>query len=154
MKKKFLLVALLLACVSCAFSLAACGEDKPTPPAHSHEWSITYELNDTHHWHNCTADNCPITDNSQKDGYAAHDFTNGNCVCGKEKPEEQPPVVDNIKMSNFLTENAAIADIFIGDLVRPEAISAIDDDIKSEKCTLVANEDQEYLEQVNFVYTL
>ncbi len=70
--------------------------------------------------------------------------------------DPNPPivVVDNIKMSNFLTENAAIADIFIGDLVRPEAISAIDDDIKSEKCTLVASEDQEYLQQVNFVYTL
>lgn len=70
--------------------------------------------------------------------------------------DPNPPivVVDNIKMSNFLTENAAIADIFIGDLVRPEAISAINDDIKSEKCTLVASEDQEYLQQVNFVYTL
>lgn len=70
--------------------------------------------------------------------------------------DPNPPIIveDNIKMSNFLTENAAIADIFIGDLVRPEAISAIDDDIKSEKCTLVASEDQEYLQQVNFVYTL
>ncbi len=70
--------------------------------------------------------------------------------------DPNPPIIveDNIKMSNFLTENAAIADIFIGNLVRPEAISAIDDDIKSEKCTLVASEDQEYLQQVNFVYTL
>lgn len=70
--------------------------------------------------------------------------------------DPNPPfvVVDNIKMANFLTENKAIADIFIGELVRPEAISAIDDDIKSEKCTLVASEDQEYLQQVNFVYTL
>ncbi|MCI8556005.1 MAG: hypothetical protein HFI85_05535 [Clostridia bacterium] len=70
--------------------------------------------------------------------------------------DPNPPIIveDNIKMSNFLTENAAIADIFIGNLVRPEAISAIDDDIKSEKCTLVASEDQECLQQVNFVYTL
>jgi len=70
--------------------------------------------------------------------------------------DPNPPIIveDNIKMSNFLTENAAIADIFIGNLVRPEAISAIDDDIKSEKCTLVASENQECLQQVNFVYTL
>ena len=56
------------------------------PSAHSHVWSTDWANNDTHHWHNCTADGCNVTDNAQKDGYAAHDFTNGNCVCGKEKP--------------------------------------------------------------------
>ena len=34
-------------------------------------------------YYNCTAVDCPVTDDSLKDGYAAHDFSNGNCVCGK-----------------------------------------------------------------------
>lgn len=59
------------------------------PPAHSHVWSQGWESNDTHHWHNCTADGCTITANSQKDSYGEHDFSNGNCICGKEKPAVQ-----------------------------------------------------------------
>ena len=27
-----------------------------------------------YHWHECTADGCPVTDNSQKEGYAAHTY--------------------------------------------------------------------------------
>ena len=77
--KKFLVILFsLLSVVACAFGLAACGGE-----THAHEWSQAWERDDTHHWHNCTAVDCPITDNSSKDGYAAHDFSNGNCVCGK-----------------------------------------------------------------------
>lgn len=77
--KKFLVILFsLLSVVACAFGLAACGGE-----THAHEWSQSWERDDTHHWHNCTTVDCPITDNSSKDGYAAHDFSNGNCVCGK-----------------------------------------------------------------------
>ncbi len=77
--KKFLVILFsLLSVVACAFGLAACGGE-----THAHEWSQSWERDDTHHWHNCMAVDCPITDNSLKDGYAAHDFSNGNCVCGK-----------------------------------------------------------------------
>ena len=77
--KKFLVILFsLLSVAACAFGLAACGGE-----THAHEWSQAWERDDTHHWHNCTAVDCPITDNSSKDGYAAHDFSNGNCVCGK-----------------------------------------------------------------------
>ena len=41
-------------------------------PAHTHSWETTWVSNSTHHWHNCTATGCDITDNSQKNGYAAH----------------------------------------------------------------------------------
>ena len=76
--KKFLVILFsLLSVVSCAFGLAACGE------THTHEWSQFWEIGETHHWHNCTTIDCPVTDNSLKDGYAPHDFSNGNCVCGK-----------------------------------------------------------------------
>ncbi|MDE7395128.1 MAG: leucine-rich repeat domain-containing protein [Clostridiales bacterium] len=81
MKKKFLHTILSLVCVlACAFGLVACGGNKP----HAHEWAQSWEEDDTHHWHNCAASDCDITDNSQKEGYAEHDFSNGDCVCGRK----------------------------------------------------------------------
>ena len=41
-------------------------------PAPGHNWDTAYESNETHHWHNCTNANCPITEDDQKDGYAVH----------------------------------------------------------------------------------
>ena len=40
--------------------------------AHEHNWSADWSSDGTAHWHNCTAENCPITNNSEKDGYADH----------------------------------------------------------------------------------
>ena len=48
-------------------------------PAHSHTWAGAWTTNDTHHWHECTAAGCPVTDDAQKDGYAAH--TGGTATC-------------------------------------------------------------------------
>ena len=85
MKKKLLVTILSATCaLACAFGLTACGENTGTGASHAHVWSQSWESDDAHHWHNCTADGCTVTDNAQKDGYAAHDFTDGNCVCGKE----------------------------------------------------------------------
>lgn len=39
-----------------------------------HSWSPTWNSDDTHHWHECTAAYCPVTDNSQKDGYEEHTY--------------------------------------------------------------------------------
>ena len=50
--------------------------------AHQHNWSAEWSVNETHHWHECSATGCTATDNSGKDGYAVHDFTAGACVCG------------------------------------------------------------------------
>ena len=44
----------------------------PNDPAPGHNWDTAYESNETHHWHNCTNANCPITENNQKNGYAIH----------------------------------------------------------------------------------
>ena len=44
----------------------------PNDPAPGHNWDTAYDSNETHHWHNCTNANCPITENNQKDGYAVH----------------------------------------------------------------------------------
>lgn len=59
-----------------------CGAKKPST-GHKHSWNTTaWAQSATHHWHNCTATGCDITDNTQKNGYAEHDFTYGYCVCG------------------------------------------------------------------------
>ena len=87
MKRKMLLVALALVCaLTCAFGLVACdngnndngGDNKPS---HTHTYSTTWTRNETHHWHNCTITGC-----EEKEGYAEHDFTNGDCVCGQTHP--------------------------------------------------------------------
>ena len=40
--------------------------------SHEHNWSSDWLNNETHHWHNCMADNCDIITDSEKDGYAVH----------------------------------------------------------------------------------
>ena len=39
---------------------------------HEHSWSDEWQKDENHHWHECTVSGCPVTDNSQKDGYAEH----------------------------------------------------------------------------------
>lgn len=48
------------------------GTDDIVDPAPGHNWDTAYDSNETHHWHNCTNANCPITEDDQKDGYAVH----------------------------------------------------------------------------------
>ena len=60
---------------------------------HVHQWATEWTSDDTHHWHECTAEGCTLTAgtaNSGKDGYAEHDWTAANCttaktcsICGK-----------------------------------------------------------------------
>ena len=45
-----------------------------TVTVHKHSWSGDWSSNGGYHWHECTADSCPITDESLKDGYAAHAY--------------------------------------------------------------------------------
>ncbi len=42
------------------------------PSTHMHSWATAWTSNDTHHWHECTADGCGVTANADKNGYAAH----------------------------------------------------------------------------------
>ena len=59
--------------------------------AHEHNWSADWSSDGTAHWHECEAENCPITDNDKKDGYAVHSVgTAATCaaaavceVCGQ-----------------------------------------------------------------------
>lgn len=55
--------------------------------AHTHAWSTAWTNNDTHHWHECTADGCDVTDDSSKDGYVEHSYSDDSdatCDCGTE----------------------------------------------------------------------
>lgn len=61
---------------------SACHYKKGTmenpPESHTHVWAATLSYDETHHWYACTVADC-----AEKDGYAEHDFANGDCVCGK-----------------------------------------------------------------------
>ena len=44
-------------------------------PSHTHSWATAWSNDETYHWHNCTAEGCDVTENSGKDGYGTHDYT-------------------------------------------------------------------------------
>lgn len=53
---------------------------------HVHQWSTNWTSDGTHHWHECTAEGCTLTAgtaNSEKGGYAEHDWTAANCTTAK-----------------------------------------------------------------------
>lgn len=56
-------------------------------PGHTHAWSPDWETGETHHWHNCTASGCTITEDSGKDGYGPH--TAGDWVVDRPATSSQ-----------------------------------------------------------------
>ena len=46
--------------------------DSGETTGHVHAWSASWATNETAHWHVCTALNCYVRDNTQKDGYGVH----------------------------------------------------------------------------------
>ena len=58
-----------------------------TLPATGHNWDTGWQSDDVGHWHECLNAHCPVTDNAQKDGYAAHEPQGGgdctqSVICG------------------------------------------------------------------------
>ena len=53
-------------------------------PSHKHSWSVDWDYDGSCHWHECDAEDCPVTDDRDKDGYGEHDYDNrGVCIdCG------------------------------------------------------------------------
>ena len=51
---------------------------------HEHSWSVDWNYNGGYHWHECDAEDCSVSDNSEKDGYAEHELDDhGICTeCG------------------------------------------------------------------------
>ena len=86
-----------------------CGYVRTLDPSHTHAWSGDWTTNDTHHWHACTAAGCPVTDDAQKDGYAAHtydDDQDDTCNdCGYTRTSTQP----TFAISGTVTDNSDAA---------------------------------------------
>ena len=49
-----------------------CGYNRDIATAHTHNWADTWSHNTAYHWHECLNSGCDVTENSLKDGYAAH----------------------------------------------------------------------------------
>ena len=69
-------------------------QEEPAPPEHIHAWAAEWSTDDTHHWHECLAENCEIANDSEKDGYEVHiydDEWDEACnVCGHIRPVTPP----------------------------------------------------------------
>lgn len=86
MKAKQIIMPVLACCFAfgvCAMT-AACGDDNT---AHTSHTATTWEKDDTYHWKVCTE--CNETFDK-----AAHSYTNGKCICGKEDPAASQPKAD------------------------------------------------------------
>ena len=55
------------------FTVTVDGEE----PSHEHNWSTEWTADADAHWHECTAEDCDVTENVQKDGYAEHTWDEG-----------------------------------------------------------------------------
>lgn len=63
-----------------------------TSEEHQHSWSSKWTYDETHHWHDCTAVGCTVTDNANKGGYAEHVWGEGEITkpaTETEKGEEK-----------------------------------------------------------------
>lgn len=70
--------------------------------SHTHAWSATWMTNGTHHWHECTTADCPVTDDTQKNGYALHSGTDDN-NCATEVKCECGYIITAAKAHDFAT---------------------------------------------------
>ena len=63
------------------FTCSQCHNTKTEPvSATGHSWSDAWMHDDTHHWHDCENANCPVKENSAKDGYGPHSGGAANCT--------------------------------------------------------------------------
>lgn len=83
------------------------GGATPPIPDHIHTWNAAWSSNQTHHWHDCTASGCTVTDNSRKDGYAAH--TAGAWVVDRPASSSQDGIRHrSCSICGYVMEQAAI----------------------------------------------
>ena len=63
------------------YSCTKCGATKIEPiPATGHSWKSDWTSDATHHWHECDNENCDVTDNAGKNGYAEHSGGKATCT--------------------------------------------------------------------------
>jgi len=63
-------------------------------PTHTHIWSDEWTIEGAYHWHECTAEDCPVDVDRFKDGWAEHEYNAGGvCVCGNELAIKPAPTI-------------------------------------------------------------
>ena len=63
------------------YSCTKCDATKIEPiPATGHSWKSDWTSDATHHWHECANENCDVTDNAGKNGYAEHSGGKATCT--------------------------------------------------------------------------
>ena len=77
-----------------------------TPAEHVHSWKAEWTKDEGYHWHDCAAENCGISDNSLKEGYAAHDWDDG--VVSKEATATETGVMTYTCKTCAATKTAEI----------------------------------------------
>lgn len=74
----------------------------------NHTYSTEWTNSDTHHWHECTMENCPITQDNLKKDYEAHVYDDeGDVTCNTCSYERKliAPTVINQPLSQNVIEN-------------------------------------------------
>ena len=80
------------------YTCTECGATKTEPiPATGHSWKSDWTSDATHHWHECANENCDVTDNAGKKGYAEHSGGKATCkaqavceICGDSYGSPDP----------------------------------------------------------------
>ena len=80
------------------YTCTECGATNTEPiDATGHSWKSDWTSDATHHWHECANENCDVTDNVGKDGYAEHSGGTATCTekavcthCGQSYGETNP----------------------------------------------------------------
>ena len=63
------------------YTCTECGATKTEPiDATGHSWKSDWTSDATHHWHECANENCDVTDNAGKNGYAEHSGGKATCT--------------------------------------------------------------------------
>ena len=63
------------------YSCTKCDATKIEPiPATGHSWKSDWTSDATHHWYECANENCDVTDNAGKKGYAEHSGGKATCT--------------------------------------------------------------------------
>ncbi len=87
--------------------------------SHEHSWSSEWTHNETHHWHECTAEGCTVTDNAGKTAMPSTVWDKGTVtksatetekgeekftctVCGATKTVEIPSLASRSRRSTRL----------------------------------------------------
>ena len=78
--KKIRAIFIVLICAILTAGLCACGGGDE-PCSQGHDFSLEWEFNETHHWHEATCEHTELRSEE-----AEHSYVDGECVCGKTEP--------------------------------------------------------------------